>query len=93
MSLLEAMSYGLVAVATNQGGIPTVIKDNHSGRLVEVDDYVGLARVLNSLMDSVETKRRLGESGRACIERQYGITEYTKKISELYQEVLYERDL
>ncbi len=93
MSLLEAMSYGLVAVATNQGSIPTVIKDNYSGRLVEVDDHVGLARVLSSLMDSVETKRRLGESGRAYVEQQYGITEYAKKISELYQEVLCERDL
>lgn len=87
MSLLEAMSYGLAAVATNQGSVPSVIKDNVTGRIMNVGDDNGLANILISLMDSPETRQRLGKSGRAYIESSYGMSSYSRRLIELYEEI------
>ena len=87
MSILEAMSYGLAVVATNQGGIPSVVEDGVNGMLMEVGDYVGLAGILNVLMNNFEAKKALGESGRAHVRDSYGMSAYMRKLIKIYREV------
>lgn len=41
---IEAAAYGLPSIAFEQGGIPSAIKHNETGVLIDADDYVAFAR-------------------------------------------------
>ena len=62
IALLEAMSAGVPPVATRVGGIPEVVLDGESGRLVEPGDHAALARAIVDLAADPEERERLGES-------------------------------
>ncbi len=49
--ILEAGAFALPVVATRVGGIPEILTDGYTGRLVSPDDPVELAECLRSLLD------------------------------------------
>src|SRR5581483_11652405 len=51
-TLLEAMALGKPVVATRVGGVPEVVDDGRSGRLVPRDDAPALASAVASVLDS-----------------------------------------
>lgn len=44
VSLLEAMNAGLLVISSKVGGVPYIIKNNHSGLLFESDDDAAMAQ-------------------------------------------------
>lgn len=64
--VMEALSQGLPVVATRVGGIPEVVEDGVTGRLVAPDDPDGLARVLAALAADPGARQRLA---RAALDR------------------------
>jgi glycosyltransferase involved in cell wall biosynthesis len=62
IALLEAMSSGVPPVATRVGGIPEVVLDGESGRLVEPGDPGALATAILQLAADPAERERLGES-------------------------------
>ena len=64
-SIIEAMSLGIPVVASNVGGIPSLVVHEETGLLVPPGDAVRLAVALQRLTDSATLRRRMGEAGRA----------------------------
>lgn len=62
--LCEAQSSGLPVVASRSGGIPEVVVDGVTGRLVDSGDPKALAAAVLDCMDSPEARRRMGRAGR-----------------------------
>jgi glycosyltransferase involved in cell wall biosynthesis len=58
--LLEAGAFGLPVVASSVGGIPEILTDGLTGRLVAPDDPAELARCLRMVLDSPESARDMG---------------------------------
>lgn len=63
-ALLEAMAHGLPAVATQSGGMPSVIRHEVTGLLVPPEDPSALALALGRLRDDPALRARLAEAGR-----------------------------
>jgi glycogen(starch) synthase len=55
-TLLEAMAAGLPVVASNTGGIPSVVEDGVTGRLVEPDDVASFARAIDEVVGDADAR-------------------------------------
>jgi glycosyltransferase involved in cell wall biosynthesis len=65
LSLLEAMAAGRPVVATRVGGMPEVVVDGMTGRLVPPADPAALAEAIGAILDSPRCAEQMGEAGRA----------------------------
>ena len=75
--LLEAMSFGLPCISTNEGGIPDIIEDGVTGFIVPKQQTLPLADSLERLISDKSKCREMGTSGRQKYEQ-----EFTKDIFE-----------
>jgi glycosyltransferase involved in cell wall biosynthesis len=66
--IVEAMALGIPVVATAVGGIPDVVTDGESGRLVPPEDVVALAAALVELGRDEALRDKLGEAAQARAE-------------------------
>lgn len=98
---LEAMACGAAVVGTATGGIPEVVVDGVTGRLVpieQVQDGTGtpvdpeqfvsdLARVLTEVVTDADTARAYGEAGRQRAIDDFSWAAIAKETAALYAEV------
>jgi glycosyltransferase involved in cell wall biosynthesis len=91
VALLEAGSAGVPVVACDVGGVPDVVVDGETGRLVPAADAAALRRALAGLLSSATDRRRLGAAARRRIERHFGLGKLVAEHFALYTRVLGER--
>ena len=70
-SLIEAFAAGLPIVSTNAGGIPFLIRDRITGRLVDTGDDEGLAREAVALLESPEVAAAMARAARTEAEARF----------------------
>lgn len=86
LSLLEAMLAGLPVVCTAVGGIPEVVEDGVSGRLVRPGSVTDLAHALLQVLDDGELAARLGRAARTVAAESFGEERMVAAYSELYED-------
>ncbi len=62
-SIMEAMNWSLPIVATNVGDNNLLIQDNYNGYLVEVGEYIRLARSIVNLLENDQLRIEMGLRG------------------------------
>jgi len=69
--LLDAMSYGIPAIASRVGGIPDIIEDGVSGVLVPPADPESLANAIEKLARDAAYAARLADAGRERLRTRF----------------------
>ncbi|QKE84487.1 glycosyltransferase [Arthrobacter sp. NEB 688] len=69
--LVEALARGLPVVSTDVVGIPELVRDRATGRLVAPDDPPALARAVAELRADPVAARALGAAGRELVAADY----------------------
>jgi glycosyltransferase involved in cell wall biosynthesis len=69
--ILEAMACGRPVVASRIYGIPEMIEEGGSGRLVPPGEPAALADVLDPLLRSAETRERMGRRARELYDERF----------------------
>jgi glycosyltransferase involved in cell wall biosynthesis len=87
-ALLEAMAFEVPVVATRIAGVPTLIRHEENGLLIEPGSVDGLASALGLLVADEALRVRLGRRGRETIERDYTFEARMGRIRALYDELL-----
>jgi N-acetyl-alpha-D-glucosaminyl L-malate synthase BshA len=87
LSLLEAMWFGCPSVSTAVGGIPEVVTSGANGLLVPPGDADGLARGVESLLQDVDLRARLGEVGRKRAREEFSADAIVPLYEALYRRV------
>ena len=83
--VLEAMRFRKPVVATRAPGTTEVVEDEGTGLLVPVGDPALLARAIMRVIDDPELARRLGEGGRARVDREFRLDGMIGRYAELYE--------
>lgn len=87
-AVMEAMACSVPVVATAGGGTVEVLHDGVEGYLVAENDVdVAAARILQ-LLDDEPLRQRLGRSGRAAIETNFGLDTCVGRHEVLYRDLL-----
>ncbi len=83
-SVIEAMAAGLPVVASNVGGIPELVTEGQTGRLVPPGNPEALASALLDLLDHPDRAAEFGRNGRERIERTYSFDRMVEQFESLY---------
>lgn len=86
-TLLEAMSSGLPAVATDVGGNPELVIEGQTGRLVQPADPRALAQAMGSLIDPA-VRLPMGRAARSRIESEFSLDQMIRRYEALYCDAL-----
>jgi glycosyltransferase involved in cell wall biosynthesis len=84
LSIMEAQAAGVPVIASNVGGIYTIIKDRENGLLIPPKDSLSLTQAIIELMDNPKLAKKMGEKGREVIRENFSLDEMTERIEKLY---------
>src|SRR5690606_17799145 len=91
---LEAMACGTAVVASEVGGIPEVVRDQVTGRLVPYDPVDpqafehDLAQTVNAVVDDPTTAAAMGVAGRERAQAEFSWATIAEQTLGVYQSVL-----
>ena len=85
MALLEAMAAKKAIVATTVGDIPDIIKNNHSGLLVQPGDENSLANALLRLLDDEKLSEELSKHAFKYVRKRYNVDRMCEQYLKLYE--------
>jgi L-malate glycosyltransferase len=89
-SLLDAQSLGVPVVATAVGGVPDVVEDDRTGRLVPGRDPGALAEALLAALEQPGERRRWAEAALVSV-RRFDVSRMVERTLAEYGAVLQER--
>ncbi len=87
VAALEAAAMQLPVVASDIHGIPDVVLHGRTGLLVPPRDPAALAAAIGRLAGDPALRRRMGEEGRAYVEREYRWQDNAALMERLYAEM------
>jgi glycosyltransferase involved in cell wall biosynthesis len=86
--VMEGMAMALPVVATNLGGSLDQVKEGVTGFLVSPGDAEALANAIERLMQDRALCRRMGNAGRERIRDEFSLTELTRELERLFEDVI-----
>jgi len=87
-AVLDALALAKPVVATHTGGLPEIIHDGKTGRLVAPADPESLADGIVDMLTRKEAARAMAEEGRAMVQSLFSIEAMVENNIEVYQKVL-----
>jgi L-malate glycosyltransferase len=84
ITLIEAMAMEVPVVASNNSGVPDIVKDGVSGILIPPKQPDKIADSLLYLFNNWEKRVNLGQNGRHCIEEKFDIKNNIKILEKFY---------
>ncbi len=85
---MQALATKTPVVASDVGGIPSIIRPGETGRLVPPGDSTALARAIRDTLQNTAATKRMCEAGRALVEREHGVEGMLDKLELLYRRYL-----
>lgn len=86
LSILEAMRASLPVIASNVGGVNETVINGETGFVV--DDFKGLVKSLEKLIQSSETRSEMGKLGRKRYVEHFTFDRMYDSTYNIYQEVI-----
>lgn len=88
VSIIEAMAAGCPVVATAVGGVPDMIADRETGRLVPAGDDGALAEAVLDVLGDPARSRVITQRAREMVAARYGAARLVRDIENLYAALL-----
>jgi len=86
--ILQALAMGTPVVGSNGGGIPELVRDGETGRLVPPGDSAALADAILAALREPERARAMASGGQAMIRAQYTFDAAMARTTAVYRTLL-----
>jgi glycosyltransferase involved in cell wall biosynthesis len=86
--MLEAMASGLICVASNAGGIPSIIKDKENGFLFESKNYNQLESILSDIIDKKYSIASISEKAQSFVKEFYYPARVANTTIDIYKTIV-----
>jgi glycosyltransferase involved in cell wall biosynthesis len=87
-SVLDALAVGKPVVAARSGGIPEIISDGETGRLVEAADPSALAKGIVDLLQQTNLAQKMAAQGQKVVRERFSIDAMVEQYVRVYQRIL-----
>jgi glycosyltransferase involved in cell wall biosynthesis len=91
VALIEALAAGVPVVATDVGGVRSVVSEGISGHLVPAGDDAAMAEAISGLLADPNRRRVMGAAGREYVLQRFDQARLVSDIRSLYEELLERR--
>nr|WP_282450889.1 glycosyltransferase [Marinobacter bryozoorum] len=88
MTLLEAMSLGVPAIATAVGGNVEIVESGRTGLLIPTENPAELAKAVLRLKSDRDLREKLGRESRILFEERFSVARMVSRYQDLYVKVL-----
>ncbi len=88
LAALEGMAHEVPAVASQVGGVPEVVEDGVTGRLLPAGDIEGMAEASIALLAEPERLRAMGRASRRLAEERFCASHIIPLYEDLYARVV-----
>ncbi|MCQ9206995.1 MAG: glycosyltransferase family 4 protein [Omnitrophica bacterium] len=85
LSLLEALAAGKPCVASNVGGVSSVVEDDVTGLLVPPKDTHALKEAIIKVLRDDDLKRRLAKRGSEMVKEKFLLSKMTGEVLDVYE--------
>jgi glycosyltransferase involved in cell wall biosynthesis len=87
-AMIDALALGKPVVAANAGGIPEIIKDGETGRLVEAANPQALAHGIIQMLTHKDQAQAMAQRGQALVKEQFSIEAMVENNLTVYRQLL-----
>ena len=87
-AVLDAMAMERAAVVTAAGGLPELVEDGRTGRVVPARDPAALADALSELLDDYKKRTRMGAAARQRLLKHFTVDAMVDGNVRVYRELL-----
>lgn len=88
LAIIEAMACGVPVIASNVGGIPSIIRDKENGLLVPAKDINALTRAIKSMIQNPDLQKRFSAKGLETVKEKFTLEEMVKNTESIYRLIL-----
>ncbi|KMQ87904.1 glycosyl transferase [Lasius niger] len=88
LALVEAAACGLPVIGSDIGGIPEAMDAGKTGLLFPPGDPIALAKKIAFLLDDKALRVKMGQAGRAFVEKEFSKEKQNKKLEAIYDSLL-----
>lgn len=85
--VMEAMALGTPVIATRVNGVPELVENNRSGIIIEPQNIVQMADVLEYLADHPEKRQALAKNAQKRIESMFTMEKMLEKLEKILERV------
>jgi glycosyltransferase involved in cell wall biosynthesis len=89
-SICEAMALGMPIIATNVGGVSSIIEDEAESILVQEGEPYYLAGAIVDLTNNYEKAKQLGYNARIKAFKRHQPNDIIRNLLKIYEEIIYE---
>lgn len=88
VALIEGMAAGVPVVATAVGGVPDVVRDGFTGRLVPAGDPAALSQAWQAALAETDATDRMRREARREVEELFGRERMLSAMAALYENLI-----
>ena len=88
LSVMEAMASGLPVVSTAVGGVPDLLANGKEGFLERPEDAKGLAKSMDFLLSSPETRKSMGAAAARRAKENFDVSRMVHAYEHLYENLV-----
>ncbi len=86
--IVEGMAAGKPVVATRGGGVPEIVEDGVTGRLVPMNDVPAMVAAVLDLLSDPKAAHAMGQAGYQRVQEQFTIEHSIRRVESIYDSIL-----